>query len=84
MALHLPIGSLKTRSVLEPVPRCESSTYQPISRSVSDDLVPVITFVLGNYFQVRDSPTRFLVESYGQLCLAVFSLSLPLVLWSTR
>ena len=32
MALHLPIGLLKTRSGLEPVPRCEPSTYQPISR----------------------------------------------------
>ena len=32
MALHLPIGPLKTRSGLEPVPRCEPSTYQPISR----------------------------------------------------
>ena len=32
MALHLPSGSLKTRSVLEPVPRWELSTYQPISR----------------------------------------------------
>ena len=26
------IGSLKTRSGMEPVPRCELSTYQPISR----------------------------------------------------
>ena len=25
MALHLPIGSLKTQSGLEPVPRCEPS-----------------------------------------------------------
>ena len=32
MAIHLPIGPLKTRSVLEPVPRYEPSTYQPISR----------------------------------------------------
>ena len=32
MALHLPIGPLKTRSGLKPVPRCEPSTYQPISR----------------------------------------------------
>ena len=27
MALHLPIGPLKTCSGLEPVPRCEPSTY---------------------------------------------------------
>ena len=27
MALHLPIGPLKPRSVLTPVPRCEPSTY---------------------------------------------------------
>ena len=32
VALHLPIGPLKTRSGFEPVPRCEPSTYQPISR----------------------------------------------------
>ena len=34
VAIHLPIGSLKTRSGLELVPRCEPSrpTYQPISR----------------------------------------------------
>ena len=32
MALHLPIGPLKTRSGLEPVPRCTPSTCQPISR----------------------------------------------------
>ena len=31
VALHLLIGSLKTHSGLEPVPRCEPSTYQPIS-----------------------------------------------------
>ena len=31
MALHLPIGPLKPISGLEPVPRCELSTYQPIS-----------------------------------------------------
>ena len=28
MALHLPIETLKTRSGLEPIPRCEPSTYQ--------------------------------------------------------
>ena len=32
MALHLPIGPLKTLSELELVPRCEPRTYQPISR----------------------------------------------------
>ena len=32
MAIHIPIGSLKTRSGLEPVPRCKPSTYHPISR----------------------------------------------------
>ena len=32
MALHLPSGSLKTCSVLQLVPRCEPSTYQPISQ----------------------------------------------------
>ena len=31
MVLHLPIGRLKTHSGLEPVPRCEPSTCQPIS-----------------------------------------------------
>ena len=31
VAIHLPTGSLKTRSGLEPVPRCEPSNYQPIS-----------------------------------------------------
>ena len=32
VALHLPIGPLKIRFVLEMVPRCEPNTYQPISR----------------------------------------------------
>ena len=32
VALHLPIGPLKIRSVLRPVLRCEPSTYQPICR----------------------------------------------------
>ena len=32
MDIHLPIGSLKTHSGLEPVLRCEPSTYQHISR----------------------------------------------------
>ena len=31
IALHLPIGPLKTFSEFEPVPRCEPSTYHPIS-----------------------------------------------------
>ena len=31
VALHLPIGSLKTHSGLEPVPRCERGTYQPMT-----------------------------------------------------
>ena len=35
MALTLPIGPLKTCSWLEPVLRCEPSTYQPISRGLS-------------------------------------------------
>ena len=35
MALHLPIGPLKTCSGLELVPRCEPSTYQPISQCLS-------------------------------------------------
>ena len=32
VALQLPIGPLQTYSGLEPVPRCEPSTYQPIIR----------------------------------------------------
>ena len=32
MALHPPIGPLKTGSGLEPVPRYEPSTYKPISQ----------------------------------------------------
>ena len=31
VALHLPTGPLKTCSGLEPVPRCQPSTYQPIT-----------------------------------------------------
>ena len=31
VALYLPNGVLKTRSGLKPIPRCEPSTYQPIS-----------------------------------------------------
>ena len=30
MGLHLPTGSLKTRTGLEPVSRCEPDTYQTI------------------------------------------------------
>ena len=32
VALHLPIGSLKPHSGLEPSLRCKPSTYQPISQ----------------------------------------------------
>ena len=35
MTLHLPIGSLKTHSRLEPVPKCEPSTYQPIADDIT-------------------------------------------------
>ena len=35
MAIHLPFGSLKTRSGLEPVPRCEPSTYQPLADDIT-------------------------------------------------
>ena len=35
MALHLPIGSFKTRSGLKPVPRCEPSTYQPLADDIT-------------------------------------------------
>ena len=38
MAIHLSIGSLKTCSGLEPVPRCEPSTYQPISHDITTAL----------------------------------------------
>ena len=31
VAIHLPIGPLKTFSDMELVPGCEPSTYQPIS-----------------------------------------------------
>ena len=32
VALNIPTGPLKVRSGLELVPRCDPSTYQPISR----------------------------------------------------
>ena len=32
VTLDLPIGPIKIHSVLEPVPRCEPSIYQPINR----------------------------------------------------
>ena len=35
MALHLPIGHLKTRSGLEPVPRCEPSTISPLAHDIT-------------------------------------------------
>ena len=35
VALHLPVEPLKTSSWLEPVPRCEPSTYQPISDDIA-------------------------------------------------
>ena len=35
MVLHVPIGPSKTRSGLNPVLRCEPSTYQPIGRRLS-------------------------------------------------
>ena len=42
--LHLAPGPLKTCSGLEPVPRCEPSTYQPISRwhKATEPLGPVL------------------------------------------
>ena len=62
MALHLPIGSLKTHSGLEPVSRCEPSTYGPISQlhshcaigagssHVSQNLLDVILAIIDNWF----------------------------------
>ena len=32
VAIHRPTGPLKTCNGLEPVPRCEPSTYQPMSQ----------------------------------------------------
>ena len=32
VALQLPTGPIKTRFGIEPVPRCEPNTYQPISQ----------------------------------------------------
>ena len=37
VAIHPTIGHLKTRSELEPVPRCEPGTYQPISHCTFGD-----------------------------------------------
>ena len=51
MALHLPIGPLKTRSVLKPVPRCEPSTY-PLADDIAtapSGQVVVIRGVNQNY-----------------------------------
>ena len=43
MAIHLSFGALKTRSGLQPVPRYESSTYQPITDDITTALSgPVI------------------------------------------
>ena len=42
MALHLPIGPLKPRSGLEPVPRCEPSTYQHIATAPSGPVKSVL------------------------------------------
>ena len=46
VALHLPIGPLKTRSELEPVPRCEPSTYQPIRYCAIGADIDTITLCL--------------------------------------
>ena len=35
MDIHLPIESLKPRSGLELVPRCEPSTYQPFADDIT-------------------------------------------------
>ena len=35
MSLFPPTGHLKTSSGLEPVPRCEPNTYQPISYDIA-------------------------------------------------
>ena len=58
MALHLPIGPLKTRSGLELVPRCETSTYQPLChRSTFNILSPVLKQVTSNYVSFKPVTT---------------------------
>ena len=42
MVIHLPIGSLKTRSRLEPVPICEPRTYQLCYESNFTESLPIL------------------------------------------
>ena len=47
MALHLPIGPLKTRSRLERVHRCKPSTYSPLAKDLATvPLGPVEKYVI--------------------------------------
>ena len=57
VALHLPIGTLKMRYWLEPVPRCEPSTYMPISRwhsygAIGTDIMLLVFEVCGGCFSL--------------------------------
>ena len=47
MALHLHNGSLKAHSLLEPVPKCKCSTYQPLGDDIA--IAPIIMIVIVNW-----------------------------------
>ena len=67
VAIYLPIESLKTCSGLEPVPRCEPSTYQSISRwrnhcTIQAGMLAIWTLWFYSVFQVKLPDLEFIVN----------------------
>ena len=52
MALHNPSGPLKNCSGLDTVPRCEPSTYQPISQGLNHSPSDLCKYSDENYKQI--------------------------------
>ena len=67
MAIHLPIGSLKTRSGLEPVPRCEPSTY------LADDITSAPSGPVKNHSTDEHLSARACMCVCVCVCVCVFS-----------
>ena len=47
VASYLPTGPLQTHSWLEPVPRCEPSTFQPLVNDIATAPLGLVLFNVG-------------------------------------
>ena len=95
MALHLPIGSLKTRSGLEPVRRCEPSTYCAIVAGSTAMLyrgIYIYILCAINFYNKQEAKNRtacgsvYLCRTYIYICkpLKLISVVVDVIMEFTR